>query len=56
MIEVEIRMLILQVHSMVKMDNRLHYVSLTSNIKRAHEGKQGMRLCNKRLYKNGFGS
>ena len=33
----------------------LHYVSLTSNVKRAHKRKEGTRLHDKRLYKNGLG-
>ena len=34
-------MLILQMHFVVKVDNRLHYVSLTSSVKRAHKRKEG---------------
>ena len=34
----------------IRIDNRLHYVSLTSNVKLAHKRKEGTRLCNKRLY------
>ena len=37
------------------MDNRLHNVSRTSNVKRAHKRKVGTRLCDKRLYENGLG-
>ena len=33
----------------IRMDNRLHYISLTSNVKRAHKRKEGTRLCDKRL-------
>ena len=38
----------------MRMDNRLRYVSLTSNLKRAHK-KRRDRLCDKRLYENGLG-
>ena len=32
--------LILQIHYVFKMDNRLHYVSLQSNVKRTHKRKE----------------
>ena len=31
----------MQIHFVVKMDNRLQYVSLTSSLKQAHSEKQG---------------
>ena len=31
----------------IRMDNRLHNVSLTSNVKRAHKRKDGTRLWDK---------
>ena len=37
----------------IRMGNCLHYVSLTSNVKRAHKRKEGMRLCDKRLCEKG---
>ena len=35
-----------------KMDNRLHFVSLTSNMKRAHKIKEGTRLCEQETLQN----
>ena len=37
----KIRKLILQIHFVVKMNNRINYVNLTSNVKRVHKRKEG---------------
>ena len=48
-------MLILQIQYVVKMNDRLHYISLSSDVKRAHKRKEGRESATRDFTKNGLG-